>query len=75
MDKSEGVEYKTDIDQFLGVDEMFPMQNYEGIPEFDIGNRDLYKVENDEDLPALIFQNPTDPEELPVLPPEHSYTY
>lgn len=54
---------------------MYPTHNYEGAPEFDIANREMYKVENDEDLPSLIFHTPMDPEELSVLPPEHSYVY
>jgi hypothetical protein len=36
------VEDKDDVANYLEQNELFPMQNYDGIPEFDVLDREKY---------------------------------
>ena len=56
-------------------DELYPMQHYDGQPEFSVFQRDNYNVDNDEDLPSVTFSSNTSLNELPPLPAEHTYIY
>ena len=43
-------EYKDDVTNFIEVDEMYPMQNYQGIAEFDLFDYNKY----DKSLPGML---------------------
>ena len=69
------VEEKTMPSDFVARDELYAMQNYQGIPEFDITMRENYEVPPDGKIPFLRFySNKPDDEPLP-LPDNHTLRY
>lgn len=74
-DTTENVERKTPINYFLEEDEIYPLCNYTGQPEFSIFERDHYNVEEDEDLPSVSFSTNVGVNELPPLPSEFTLNY
>jgi hypothetical protein len=74
-DMTENVEQKTSINYFQEEDELYPLSNYKGMPEFSMLERERYNVENDDELPAVSMASNMGPNELAPLPSEHSYNY
>lgn len=69
------VEEKTVPADFVARDELYTMQNYQGIPEFDIALRENYEVPAGGKVPVLrFFSNKPDDEPLP-LPDHHTSRY
>jgi hypothetical protein len=54
-------------DDFLKKNQMYSMQDYQGIPEFDIAEKDNYNARQGEKLPFLRFSsNKPDEVALPI---------
>lgn len=68
------VERQDDISNFLTADENFPMEGYDGIPEFDVANFDKYKISNGK-MPFLRFYSHIQEDELLPLPESHTLDY
>jgi hypothetical protein len=50
-DDSSMNEIKTYDDYFFNQDELYPMQNYEGQPEFELFNRENFNADSPDQLP------------------------
>lgn len=74
-DMSENIEQKTPLNYFVEEDEIYPMSNYSGQPEYAIFERDKYNVENDDELPSVSMSSNLAVNELPPLPSEHTLNY
>ena len=74
-DMSENNEQKTPMNYFMEEDEVYPLANYNGQPEFSIFERERYNVENDDELPSVSFSTALAPNELAPLPSEHTLNY
>ncbi len=74
-DMSENTEQKTPINYFIEEDEIYPLANYDGQPEFSIFERERYNVENDDELPSVTMSTNLGPNELAPLPSEHTLNY
>lgn len=69
------IEYKDDVANFLERNELYPMQHYEGIPEFDLLDREKYDTSMPGKLPALRFHSHITQDELLPLPNDHTLRY
>lgn len=74
-DMSENNEMKTPINYFQEEDEIYPLANYTGQPEFAMFERERYNVDNDEELPSVSTSTNLAVNELPPLPSEHTLNY
>jgi hypothetical protein len=74
-DESTRDETKNLITYMNDNQDFYSCANYSGAPEFDIFNRDLYNVENDDDLPSITLTTNMGVNELPPLPSEHTLNY
>ena len=74
-DMSENTEQKTPINYFLEEDEIYPLETYDGQPEFSIFERERYNVENDDELPSVTVSTNLAPNELAPVPSEHTLNY
>ena len=74
-DLTENIEHKSFIHYFQKEDEVYPLQNYKGIPEQVFFEREEYNVENDDELPAVNVTSSMNPDELAPLPSDHTYDY
>lgn len=66
------IQYQDDIDNFLERDEMYPQQNYQGLPEFDIADRTFYDTNQPGKLPHLRFHTHIKEDELLPFPEQHT---
>lgn len=62
-------EIKSPSMYYFDNDEMYPMQNYHGQPEFEMFNRESFNVADTNELPQLTFMSNTWVNELP---PQHN---
>lgn len=62
-------EVKQASDYYFGQDELYPMQNYSGQPEFELFNRDNFNVDSPEELPCVTYMSNT---QLNELAPQHN---
>lgn len=69
------IQYNTDYFFDVNNDELYPMQKFEGLPEFAVFQRDNYNAENEDDLPAVSYSSNMGLNELPPLPAEHTYVH
>jgi hypothetical protein len=69
------VEFKDDVANLLEQNEMFPMQHYEGIPEFDLLEREKYDASLPGKLPMLKFHSHIGQDELLPMPNDHTLKY
>ena len=53
----------------MTFNEMYPMQTYEGLPEFVLTNRKNFNVSDASELPQVTFMSNTD---LNELTPQHN---
>ena len=74
-DELHGIEYKCNVEQYLQSEELFPMQNYEGIPEFDMVERDQFDLSLPGKVPKLRFTSHITEDELLPLPTDYSLRY
>ena len=54
---------------------MYPMHKYDGLPEFELFNRENFNVQRDEDLPTITFMSNTRLNELAPQPSETPLEY
>ena len=69
------VEKKDHATAFLEHEELYPMQNYQGVAEFDIADRDLYSETIPGKLPYLRFSTQMMEEDLGPLPENYTQDY
>jgi hypothetical protein len=69
------IQYQDNIDNFLERDEMYPGQNYQGLPEFDITDRNLYDTSQPGKMPHLRFHTHIKEDELLPVPENHTKDY
>ncbi len=62
-------EVKQATNYYFDFDELYPMQNYTGQPEFELFNRDSYNVNDTSELPQVTFMSNTSVNELA---PQHN---
>ena len=74
-DETEKTENKTMITYFLSEDELYPLQKYDGQPEFSIFDKSQYNVKFEEEMPALTFHTNIGVNDLLPVPPEFTLVY
>lgn len=74
-DQSDNIEHKNMINWFQNDEELYPLQNYHGIPEFAIFDREQYNVEDDDQLPELALTSNMGVNELHPLPTKYTNNY
>ena len=66
---------RSEQDYFFEEDELYPMQNFDGKPEFELLNRENYNVGANEEYPRIAFQSNQGPLELPALHRDYQVEY
>lgn len=74
-DKGLNMEYKDLIDNKLMQEELFDMQHYDGVPEFDMTDHFKYDHSLPGKMPALRFHTQIDQDELLPMPEDHTLRY
>lgn len=75
-DETETTENKNMITYMLGGDdEMYPLQNFEGQPEFHMFDRSAYNVQNEDEIPALTYHTNIGVNDLLPVPPDFTLKY
>lgn len=69
------VECKDDVTNFIERNELYPMQNYKGIAEYDILNPNKYDMSQPGMMPFIRFHSHLKTGEFLPLPNEHSLNY
>ena len=74
-DESDNVENKTMQAYYLDEDDMYPLQNYNGQPEFSIFERERYNLQEEEVEPVLTFSTTIAKDELSPMPNDHTLEF
>ena len=69
------IEDKDDVANFLEQSELFPMQNYDGIPEFDVLDREKYDTSLPGKMPKLRYHSHVRQDELLPMANDHTLRY
>ena len=73
-DEARVVEYHDNIEHQITRDELYNMQGYDGIPEFDIADRKNYDTQGGK-VPFLRFHSHIKEDELLPIPDNHTLNY
>ena len=60
---------------FFDQDVDYPLQGYDGIPEYDLADDEKYNVQNEDEMPSISYSTHMSPHELTPLPATHELDY
>lgn len=69
------VEHKSMIEYHLEEDELYPLANFDGQPEFAISDLGNFNHDEDSDFKGLAFTTQMAPNELAPKLPDHTLIY
>eukprot|EP00347_Sterkiella_histriomuscorum_P022338 403330831 len=74
-EENNNVEILSKNKALISDDNDSPTHNFEGIVEWALLDQDTYQVEEDFELPSIVLQTDLAPNELPIIPNDHTYIY